>query len=314
MSSRHSSKLSPDAILENNLPSIIQARISNLIDEIRFGGQQIAVVYRTNPSWPFSPMIGQADKPAKNISIHILDSSFNPPTRAHLALAQTQGRHHYQDNTCSANTLLLSISNADKNLSASDATYVQRVEMMILMADSMATSLPSDSGGVAVVIINEPLFAKKQGILADFLPSLMPFGFPTKIELVWQVGLDTLKRLFDPKYYEGNEEIMNQTIESFLCEPHEATVGARFLASHREIPGIHIDIEGTPLMNTYLVSGRIELTEIGRWECSLSSTKVREGVKNEEEASTVNNTPMLSKVMYNVAAVSHRRGFCGFAL
>ena len=103
----------------------------------------------------------------------MLDSSFNPPTRAHLALAQSKppsrlkptvtgtsgvpapfidirrfrgtetaidrdegkvNKNGDSDEDYDARLLLLSIRNADKILKTSDASYSQRLEMMYLLA------------------------------------------------------------------------------------------------------------------------------------------------------------------------------------
>lgn len=111
-------------------------------------------------------------KRAQPLRISILDSSFNPPTRAHLALAQskppkrifvpgterqsnvssttvkprrpsagsgdavvTQERKpEYNEDDYDARLLLLSVRNVDKTLKPGDATFVQRVEMMSQLA------------------------------------------------------------------------------------------------------------------------------------------------------------------------------------
>lgn len=100
------------------------------------------------------------------ICISVLDSSFNPPTLAHLALARTTRppsasctsdahRNDFSnlkvvddaeiDKECDydARLLLLSVRNADKALKPGDANYEQRLEMMALLAKELQHNLRS---------------------------------------------------------------------------------------------------------------------------------------------------------------------------
>ena len=127
----------------------------------------------------------------------MLDSSFNPPTKAHLALALSTSQAKESITTDGnggddARLLLLSVRNADKALKAGDATHVQRLDMMVLLAKeiesrSSQSSTPGKSqmmmegedgnthedvdegANVAVAIIDEPTFVRKSAVLRDFL-------------------------------------------------------------------------------------------------------------------------------------------------
>lgn len=89
------------------------------------------------------------------LQVSVLDSSFNPPTLAHHALARSKmpkssfsrgtalAQNANQDNDLrvpsvssdyDARLLLLSVRNADKALKSGDATFTQRLEMMTLLA------------------------------------------------------------------------------------------------------------------------------------------------------------------------------------
>lgn len=78
-----------------------------------------------NSSWPFS-----ADRPASTTRptrIAVLDSSFNPPTKAHYHLLKAASRVG-----CDAVLLLLATNNVDKGQTGASA--VERLEMMEALA------------------------------------------------------------------------------------------------------------------------------------------------------------------------------------
>ncbi|KZT01369.1 uncharacterized protein LAESUDRAFT_731208 [Laetiporus sulphureus 93-53] len=129
------------------------------------------------------------------LRISVLDASFNPPTLAHLALANApcpypivsasataRDVHDYD-----AKLLLLSVRNADKHLKPGDAGYIQRLEMMTLLAkdiirarirddhtsDLDAPAVPHDN--VAVAIIDEPTFVGKSRALLQYLRQRVSF-------------------------------------------------------------------------------------------------------------------------------------------
>jgi hypothetical protein len=108
----------------------------------------------TNSAWPFSSLdslksyrsnrlslltkqsASESRAKLNPIPISILDSSFNPPTKAHksLAFSQIKGKEHED---YESHMLLLSVTNADKKLKPGDATYAQRLEMMCLLANQL---------------------------------------------------------------------------------------------------------------------------------------------------------------------------------
>ncbi|KAK0480054.1 Nucleotidylyl transferase [Armillaria novae-zelandiae] len=102
----------------------------------------------------------------------ILDSSFNPPTLAHLALARCGSDYD-------ARIFMLSTTNADKKLAPGDATIAQRQSMMSLL-------------GFHVAVIDEPTFVGKARRLHAEMPSAS-----------WDfvMGWDTVERVFAERYY-----------------------------------------------------------------------------------------------------------------
>lgn len=87
------------------------------------------LIYSPNLNFPFPPSSSPSSSPLK---ILVLDSSFNPPSRAHLALATPSTTTTKFD--FDAYLLVLSTKNADKIPKPGETTTEQRLSMMIAMA------------------------------------------------------------------------------------------------------------------------------------------------------------------------------------
>ncbi|KAK7033579.1 hypothetical protein VNI00_012806 [Paramarasmius palmivorus] len=180
-------------------------------------------------------------------TLSVLDSSFNPPTLAHLALA-----NHTQ--SPSPKLLLLSIRNADKQLKSGDATYVQRIEMMIALAKEI-------EGGAAVGIIDEPTFVGKSKMLLEKFPGC---------RLTFLLGYDTLERFFDRKYYPGD---MYTSLRKFFEDD-----GSKVLCAKRS-PGSYPS-SSNPDLSSALEIFPVTMVDIGEDVWALSSSEVRDAVKS----------------------------------
>ncbi|KAG0200635.1 hypothetical protein BGX28_006338 [Mortierella sp. GBA30] len=138
-------------------------------------------------SWPFA-----ADRPASTTRptrIVVLDSSFNPPTKAHYHLLKAAARVG-----CDAVLLLLATNNVDKGQTGASA--VERLEMMEAMAMDSISNEKEDSAlrHMAVGLTVHARFMDKAQPILDHYP-------PNTVQLSWIMGHDTMIRLFDPKYY-----------------------------------------------------------------------------------------------------------------
>jgi nicotinamide-nucleotide adenylyltransferase len=122
-------------------------------------------------------------------ALFILDSSFNPPTNAHLALAVSS----LPPNQNSTVLLLLAIQNADKPVKP--ASFEHRLEMMELLAKKIETKV---SATVLVALSKHARFVDKAKDMA--------ISFPAMKDIVWPVGYDTLIRILDKKYYSNTLE------------------------------------------------------------------------------------------------------------
>ena len=143
----------------------IASAISSAIERVQQQVVSTALVYTSHERWPLSPT---HPIPGSPLRISVLDSSFNPPTLAHLALANVPNPHP-SEHDYDAKLLLLSIRNADKRLQEGDATFSQRVEMMSLLATRIHHNSPSSPPNVAVGLVNEPTFIAKSSALQRFL-------------------------------------------------------------------------------------------------------------------------------------------------
>lgn len=143
------------------------SRFQQAVNRLLAGTSRFELVYCTHPSWPLPPSHQIQRNESDPLNVAVLDSSFNPPTIAHAALASAP---HSEPTLARPNPiprlLLLSISNVDKTPKAGDATPVQRLEMMVSLADELSKSAP-----VAVGALNEPTFVGKSTLLLDQLQS-----------------------------------------------------------------------------------------------------------------------------------------------
>ena len=186
-------------------PTRMTLPIASAIERVQQRAVSAALVYTSHERWPLSPTHSLPKSPVR---ISVLDSSFNPPTLAHLALANAP-------NPCSptsdydAKLLLLSLRNADKILQEGDATLSQRVEMMSLLATRIHHNGPSSPPNIAVGLVNEPTFVAKSSalhrFLGDRLAELVPNpSHPISTQLTFLMG--------SSQYMCGVGLILTQTI------------------------------------------------------------------------------------------------------
>lgn len=289
------------------------------LHRLKSGVSTVELVYVPHDSWPLRsagaeriPSVA-AQKPRCRISV--LDSSFNPPTLAHRALANVSlpaslGR--VDGNAVSitgapdfdARLLLLSVRNADKALKPTDATYKQRLDMMVLLAkDLMGDGTAAQravSSDVAVAIIDEPTFVGKSRILQDFLQKRITFlsgnegstvdmrqtkqpispSIPVhgpRPQLTFVVGIDTLERILSPRYY-PSEDAMRIMLRQFLSEEGD---DSHLICARRTTPGLLLphDAREENVMRAardFIDTSRVTLVEIGEKTQGYSSSEIRQ--------------------------------------
>ncbi|KAF8134969.1 Nucleotidylyl transferase, partial [Boletus edulis] len=279
-----------------------------LLQRVQHGISPVELVYAAHEHWPFRP--GHAVHTRPSLHISVLDASFNPPTLAHLALANSFPPLSHQRSLATsapaesydARMLLLSVRNADKVLKPGDATFVQRLEMMRLLShdmrsietsESSGVSFPQMSDNVAVAIIDEPTFVGKSTVLLHFLKKRLAavvesssspnstsinrdasYLFPSP-KLTFLLGFDTLIRLFSPRYY-PSEQVMVQMLRTFLSPDKE---DCRVVCAYRNVSADKTFQETQDTIMEvaceFMTSDRVVFIDIGAEEQNYSSSEVR---------------------------------------
>ncbi|KAJ5569875.1 uncharacterized protein N7459_009305 [Penicillium hispanicum] len=135
--------------------------------------------------------------------LYVLDSSFNPPTYAHLRIASSALLENLEPS--SRLILLLATQNADKP--SKPAPFEDRLAMMELFANDLRAQLAATAGtpeaprsmdrmpAIDIGVTKKPYFVDKAS-------SIEASGcYPTPLEQVHLTGYDTLIRIFNAKYY-----------------------------------------------------------------------------------------------------------------
>jgi nicotinamide-nucleotide adenylyltransferase len=263
---------------------------SDLLQRVQQGVSAIELIYTSHKCWPYHPRHVSPSESLLRISV--LDSSFNPPTLAHLALANSLYPHAGGAREYDAKLLLLSVRNAEKSLKPSDASYLQRLEMMLLLAQDIVQhqeGIDISSKGesnVAVAIIDEPTFVGKSRILRPFLrhhlselnvSSTSPTTTTSiPIQLTFLQGFDTLERLFSPRFYHSESEMVTSLRHFFSPTGDDSSV----VCARRSMPLHRTDetkgrIQPMALAQEFISSGRLNLIDIGEDERTFSSSEVR---------------------------------------
>ncbi|KAK3944434.1 hypothetical protein QBC46DRAFT_374313 [Diplogelasinospora grovesii] len=154
----------------------------------------------------------------------VLDSSFNPPTIAHLRMATSAIHDLNQRDRLGPGALrlllLLAINNADK--APKPAAFDQRLAMMWAFAQDIQQSLEDEKWNntrsdkdvteeeqdsylsIDVALTTQPYFHDKSAAIAEsafYRPGGGSEENGEALEQIFLVGYDTLIRIFDPKYY-----------------------------------------------------------------------------------------------------------------
>jgi len=299
--------------------AFVRRAAPHLLQRVQQGLSNLELIYTPHSTWPLPHAhagLVQHYNPKAPLRVSILDSSFNPPTLAHLALANscridgtpqfsTEERKEKEISTLAydAKLLLLSVKNADKTLKPGDATYSQRLEMMSLLMDDMKpdfvhfpTTTPDSCGlsqaelaNVAIAITDEPTFVGKSQVLRTFFEhriSQSQFSHEDtatqNLELTFLVGFDTLERLFSPRYY-ASETAMMASLHKFFSPSPEGDnarlVSARRIMTHSNGTASN---EEDPLLRAklFMDAGRIAVVDIGDDISTYSSTTVRRSLNN----------------------------------
>ncbi|KXG52559.1 Cytidylyltransferase [Penicillium griseofulvum] len=160
------------------------------------------------------------DHSAESETLYVLDSSFNPPTRAHLRIASTALLENPKPRP--RLLLLLATQNADKP--SKPASFEDRLVMMELFARDLRTHLesaPAFSGsgfthGIETLPLIDIGVTKKPYFIDKAASIEASDSYPMPLEQVHLTGYDTLIRIFDSKYYPPEHTL--KPLEPFLSK------------------------------------------------------------------------------------------------
>ena len=168
-------------------------------------------------------------KPISTRILYVLDSSFNPPSRAHTSLVKTalssnHSRSEQQDQSPRVLFLLATV-NADKKPKPAD--FEDRIAMMALAAEDLRSSFSSqphmDASTTSqaqppiidIGITKLPYFVDKASSIVDSDIYHHPNREDGVTEQIHLTGFDTLLRIFTPKYYPDHDPPLS-ALEPFL--------------------------------------------------------------------------------------------------
>ncbi|KAG9677280.1 Nucleotidylyl transferase, partial [Aureobasidium melanogenum] len=145
-----------------------------------------------------------ATSPPSPNTLFILDSSFNPPSKAHLALAKSalHASSTKQHQSPYRLLLLFSTHNADKAPSA--ASFPQRLALMTIFAEDLLKDLQSAANHKDYVLPTVDIALTTAPYYTDKSLAISKEGsehYPDSPKHVHLLGFDTITRFFAAKYY-----------------------------------------------------------------------------------------------------------------
>ena len=224
-------------------------------------------------------------------TLYVLDSSFNPPTRAHLRICTSALLNDRPNAGSKRLLLLLATQNADK--APKPAAFEQRLAMMSIFAEEMVEDFKAEAGRQSVVIdvgvTKEARFVDKARVIEEcgHYSAIDDAGAEDSVEQVHLTGFDTLLRLLDVKYYPPNHtlaplerlfkkhrvRVTRRTGDAWGATEQQDEYMTKLQRGEMEAKGG----KGEWTKRIELVNGRNEGEEI------VSSTKVREASKRRDE-------------------------------
>ena len=205
---------------------------------------RLALAHLESSSSPTAQLVSGDCPPGARLAV--MSGSFNPPTRAHLGLAQAALATGQFDRLL----LALAVRTVNKE-QVVGATLAERCAML--------AALVRDEPRLAAVVTNRGLYVEQaQAIQVAFAPR----------DLAFIVGFDKIVQIVDPRYYADRDAALR-----------ELFARARFLVAPRDGGGREeLDrLFQQPEQRDY--AGRVQflaLTHMEQQELSLSSTQVRE--------------------------------------
>ncbi|CAG8812819.1 26068_t:CDS:1, partial [Racocetra persica] len=277
------------------------------------------LTYTSSPNWPYHLIDSTKSRQNPTLKIAILDSSFNPPTKAHMQLllqsVKNQSNSKSDNNSVSfdACLLLYAIKNADKTPSPSDAGPVDRLLMMESLASQINSTIIKTEPtfnplqNIATGVITHPLFMDKAKVIRSYLNNNKPshsinsstvVDHSPQVSLYFILGFDTVIRLFNPQYYSNIYKELNSFFEisKIICANRDGYGGREFEENFFKSDIIK-EIIGE--------SGKLIRVKLDDELAEISSTNVRKAVsdawniKRQETDDYDEREEMIKNILYN---------------
>ena len=259
-------------VTAQTLKNIATTMTDAALSRLQAGTTKVEIIHKPYPDWPYPRHLPHSARALTGSStatgvstfrVAVFDSSFNPPTLAHRALALLPAAASSSE----ARLLLLSVRNADKVPRTGDASLEQRVQMMMRLAREV---------NAAVGLVDAPAFVHKAERLRTVLPA--------RAQLAFIQGIDTLERFFAPRYYgDGSLEIMHAALRRFFAPDGD---DARVICARRTIE--HADSQGESAIleaaRAWMQADCITIVDIDNDLQAFSSSEVRAKVRARDHS------------------------------
>ncbi|GAA5844844.1 hypothetical protein JCM9279_000015 [Rhodotorula babjevae] len=237
------------------------------------------LVYASHGRWPLPPDAAPSPPAAtpRRLRVCVLESSWNPPHLAHIALAQ-----HCPD--ADAHLLALTIGHPDKGR-IDERVAAVRVEMMRAAALDLVRRAASEGGNealgnVAVAVTEAPTFTEKSRLLRGELDALVQAHTgrgDDEVRLTFPVGWDTVLRIFAPRYYQPPAPSLPSQMQSLLGDDDSSLVCARRGdVSHED----EADFLASDEVRKWAQQGKVDVFDLPNEAQDVSSTRVRQAVQD----------------------------------
>ena len=208
------------------------------------------LVNQLNPDG--TPMISFVLKAASGVKstnqkLGVFSASFNPMTNAHVKMIEEAERNYDLDEIL----LLLAKANVDKGIIGAS------LEERLLMIKLYAQKHPQFS----VAACSHGRFVEKVKLIRPL--------YPPETEVYFIIGYDTLKRVFDPKYYTN---LKSELMELFSM--------SRFIVANRDMNDAEMIEKLLSLKENKPYAEKIDLIELPPFYANISSTEIRDHIQS----------------------------------
>lgn len=264
----------PRSSLRSLLPEL-----SASLKSFQSSGSKFRVVHTVNPTSSPSP---------SPRTLFILDSSYNPPSRAHLTLAKSALYEASTKKHVAPYRLLLLFSTMNADKAPSAASFDQRLALMTLFAEDLIAHLKSIGSptytipAVDIGLTTAPYYTDKSAAIS----SEGVTTYPEKPLHVHLLGFDTITRIFAAKYYKDFDPPFS-ALDPFFDAGHGLRVTLRPSDEYGTVEDQRAFVKRLEEGDMEKDGGKkqwarqIEMVEAGEG-VGVSSTRVRKAAKAEK--------------------------------